>query len=149
MANVSNLEPVSHLAELTFSCATPETETLAQLRALHANIAGISFRFSTDPRFPAEIEEALLLGEYAAEQEHALDEYNRVDFMLPAGIAILVKLNGSRAEVLRQVGRYAQFPQVAAILLITTQPEHWLPDVLNGKPMAAHTICSASVARCS
>lgn len=55
-------------------------------------------------------------------REHRLDEKNIPDFYVPAeGIAIEVKIKGSRFAIYKQCERYAAFDQVHAVVLITNR----------------------------
>ena len=65
-------------------------------------------------------------------REHRLDRKNRVDFFAN-GIAIEVKIQGSAKNIYDQCWRYAEFPTVEAVVLVTSKTVT-LPDTLNGKP---------------
>lgn len=67
-------------------------------------------------------------------REYRLDASNRVDFLV-GDIGIEVKVKGSNASVVRQLHRYATFPAIKGLLLVTTLPRHRVPDVLLGKPV--------------
>lgn len=82
------------------------------------------------------------------DREHDLsDGRSRVDLWHPtAGIALEVKINSSRADVIRQLTRYAHCPEVAGIILITTRARHHhLPAELNGKPTRLLTLIEAGI----
>lgn len=48
----------------------------------------------------------------------------RIDFLLPGGLGIEVKVKGHTAAVQRQLHRYARDPHITHLLLITTRREH-------------------------
>ncbi len=55
---------------------------------------------------------------------------------LAGGIGIEVKVAGSPPEVGRQLRRYAAFPQIEALLLVTTRARHLrMPTEIAGKPV--------------
>lgn len=73
------------------------------------------------------------------EREHGLGR-DRVDFFLDfqpeGGIALEVKIDGSLSSVTRQLHRYAQHPDVRAIVLVTTRAMHdRMPPEMGGKPL--------------
>ena len=63
-------------------------------------------------------------------REHHLGDTDRPDFYLPeymhakSGIVIEVKVQGSPAQVTRQLDRYAAYDAVTEILLLTTRSKH-------------------------
>ncbi len=65
-------------------------------------------------------------------REYHLDEKNIPDFFLESGLAIEVKIKGSRKHIYKQCDRYLQFDQVKALLLITSRAMS-LPEEVNGK----------------
>lgn len=76
---------------------------------------------------------------YCFEREFALNGRDRPDFVvgLAPVIAIELKVKSSPAEVMRQLARYAEHPDVSGMLLITTRSAHTsLPATLGGKPLA-------------
>lgn len=69
-------------------------------------------------------------------REHVASPHDRLDFLLPGGVGIEVKVDGSLAAVTRQLHRYAQRDEITALLVVTSRRRHArLPDVLNGKPV--------------
>lgn len=70
------------------------------------------------------------------EREYHLGRQSIVDFMFPDGLAVEVKIKGSRNNLIRQLHRYAGFDEVTAILLITTKATFLtMPDEISGKPI--------------
>lgn len=67
-------------------------------------------------------------------REVRLSNEDIVDFMLPGGIAVEVKLNkAKKREVFRQCKRYCEHPQVKVIVLITATIMGFPPEI-EGKP---------------
>lgn len=107
-------------------------------QAIHALVASGRFDLTTEQATQAGIERLLLM-EYAPSlisREHRLGPGDRPDFLV-AG-AIVVEVKGHRHQqgpVLRQLGRYAAYPEVEAILLATSRAMR-MPAELGGKPVA-------------
>lgn len=57
-------------------------------------------------------------------REHHLDHLNRPDFFHPDGVAVEVKVDGSRYVVARQLARYLRHQDVDYVLLVTTRYGH-------------------------
>ena len=84
------------------------------------------------------ISELLFANKISHEREYRLSKRDIVDFWLPdhgGGNAIIeVKMNGARAaDVYRQLARYAAFPTVGRVFLVTNKAMG-LPKEINGKP---------------
>ncbi len=74
-------------------------------------------------------------------REYRLDSKSIVDFMFPDGLAVEIKIKGTRNAMIRQLHRYAGFEEVAAILLITTKATFLtLPDEISGTPIFGRRI---------
>jgi hypothetical protein len=76
-------------------------------------------------------------------REHNLGgDFGRIDFYLPEHrYGIELKVKGSPSEVLRQLHRYAQCPQIAALIFVTGRPRlAFAPMALNGKPVLTASI---------
>jgi hypothetical protein len=70
------------------------------------------------------------------EREKCLSKASRVDFWFPDGVALEVKTEGAYTAVLRQLHRYAEHPDVRAVILATTRELHRrMPESLCGKPV--------------
>ncbi|TAJ46053.1 MAG: hypothetical protein EPO54_06225 [Brevundimonas sp.] len=66
--------------------------------------------------------------------EHRLSSRDIPDFFI-LGIVIEVKMNRSReADVLRQLSRYADHPEVLELILLTNRAVR-APATINGKPL--------------
>lgn len=106
-----------------------------------AEVAAILRRRRFNYANEAQLQEgiALVLHEegIAFRREASLGPGDRPDFLLDGGIVIEVKVGGGLPALTRQVHRYAQFPSVAAILVVTTKMQHRGigTDALAGKPV--------------
>lgn len=68
-------------------------------------------------------------------REHRLDEKNIPDlFCQYHGIAVEVKIKGSKKDIYRQLLRYSQFAEVK-ILILCTNKALGLPPLIGGKPV--------------
>lgn len=82
-------------------------------------------------------------------REVRLDQHNRIDFVIdvelvPVGVE--VKIHSSRADVVRQLTRYAAFPEIQELLLVTTKAiHHNIPTELNGKPVVLCSLVGAAL----
>lgn len=66
-------------------------------------------------------------------REVALGDGDRIDFLCDR-LGIEVKVDGSISEVTRQLWRYAQRPEIDALMLVTVRAKHiGLPREINGK----------------
>lgn len=75
------------------------------------------------------------------EREYRLGSKSIVDFMFPDGLAVEVKIKGTRNALIRQLYRYTDFDEVTAILLITTKATFLtMPDEMGGKPIYGRRI---------
>jgi len=60
-------------------------------------------------------------------------------------IAVEMKVAGSRADVLRQLHRYAQFDGIEGIVLVTTKAPRPMPGTLNGKPVMVASLLNGAL----
>ena len=81
------------------------------------------------------IAEMLAREEIPFEREVRLSAHDRIDFLCES-IGVEVKVDGSLAEVTRQLHRYAQSDRVSELLLVTTRSRHKpMPPAFAGKPI--------------
>lgn len=111
---------------------TPEFETPTLLRALQASqIPHIS---------EVELQEGVAklldgLG-ISYQKEFVLNAEDRIDFLLPGGVGLEIKIQESLTDVTRQLHRYAQCEQITALVLLTTRMAHRrMPGSIGGKPV--------------
>lgn len=94
----------------------------------------------SDTRFnfnnEAELQAALAqhLASFQPRAEVRLNEKDRIDFVIE-GVGIEVKVDGTRAEVLRQLHRYANSGLLDALILVTTCTRHTVPETINSIPV--------------
>lgn len=68
------------------------------------------------------------------EHEYKLAPRNRIDFLTAGGVGIEVKKGKPYSvDVLRQIERYTQFPEVRGIILVIERYQD-VPAEVNGKP---------------
>lgn len=78
-------------------------------------------------------------------REAILDARCRIDFLVD-GVGIECKVAGSRAEVLRQLTRYADFDEIEALVLVTCIASHTrLPDEIDGKKLRVVNLALAGL----
>lgn len=97
----------------------PEPTAVAELLAQH------DFHAAGEHELQAAIEHVLLAHEVPHQREYSLSPSDRVDFLagdVGDGLALEVKVAGSRASVLSQLHRYAQHARVSAVLLVALRP---------------------------
>ncbi|WP_431976027.1 hypothetical protein [Micromonospora haikouensis] len=83
------------------------------------------------------LDEVLRAAGVVADREVRLTARERIDFLLPSGLGVEVKVAGSPGAVHRQMARYAAQPSIRALLLVTTRPTHLqgLPAGIGGVPV--------------
>lgn len=84
---------------------------------------------------------SVALPPFVARREESLSRRDRPDFIVEfcgLNIAVEVKIKGARNAVLRQLGRYAEHDDIAAIVLASGKRTllSGIPNVLHGKPVA-------------
>lgn len=116
---------------LTLEAPSP-TLALAELREA---LSQFMFRFHTEDDLQQGITQALMARGYDPQREVILGPKDRVDILVN-DLAIEVKIDGSYADLLRQVQRYLKHDQVKGALVFGTPA--WinrLPVELEGKPL--------------
>ncbi|HKS98362.1 MAG TPA: hypothetical protein VJT31_02435 [Rugosimonospora sp.] len=95
------------------------------------------FGYANEREFHAGIEAVLRAAAIATQREVVLSPRDRIDFLLPGGLGIEVKLAGTPGDVLRQLRRYAASPLVTGLLLVTSRARHvhGLPERLDDTPL--------------
>ena len=77
----------------------------------------------------------------ACSREHRFDKCDRVDFLTAGGLAIELKVDGTRNAAMRQLMRYAEQSAVESLLLITSRSRHLgMPATLRGKPLTTYHV---------
>ena len=79
-------------------------------------------------------------------REFPLGDAGRIDFLVCGSIGLEVKVKGSNSEVIRQIQRYAERPEITEIVVVTTRAVHInLPSRLRGKPVTVVCLWEAAL----
>jgi hypothetical protein len=105
---------------------------------LFETLSRARFHFNTETDLQNGIEQ-WLTGKFEFRREVELNDADRIDFLVGA-VGVEVKIGGSRADVIRQLHRYAQCDQIEALLLVTTRVRHEMPDTINNKPLRTFSL---------
>lgn len=85
-------------------------------------------------------------GELARREVVLSDGRSRIDLLTDAGVGIEVKVDGSWANVVRQLIRYAKCDEVTELILVTTRVRHHsIPTVIDGKPVHLLSLIGAAL----
>lgn len=100
------------------------------------------FTFQNEAELQAGIERALATDGVTFQREAALNERDRIDFLVLGTLGVEVKIKGGANSVIRQIHRYA-CSSVEAVLLVTSSLKlaAALPSEMNGKQV--YTFCLA------
>jgi hypothetical protein len=94
------------------------------------------FAFSTEEDLQAGIALALTEEGIPFEREVVLSRQDRIDFLLPGGLGLEVKVGWSISALTRQLHRYAQLEAISALVVVVTQTRLLnLPLEIAGKPL--------------
>jgi hypothetical protein len=84
---------------------------------------------------------AAVLAPLGPAREVRVGARDRIDFLLPGGIGVEVKIDGSLSALTRQAHRYAQRAEIAALIIVTNRHRlAQLPDTISGKPVRVVTV---------
>lgn len=108
--------------------------TSAQIAEL---IGCIHFSFGREVDLQDKIATVLTHHGVAFHREHSLSAADRIDFLAAGGLGIEVKIGGRRADLLRQLYRYAGHQAIGELLVVTSLTRHLAgaPAELLGKPV--------------
>lgn len=83
------------------------------------------------------IKQVLKMGAVRFKHECQLSEKDRPDFFVEGLVAIEVKMNAAKDDVVLQLGRYANLPQVRALIIATPKSTSLvgLPNEILGTPL--------------
>lgn len=116
------------------------------LRSIVETLPRFSYNFASETVLHEGIAKVLTEAGIGFEREFVAGPKDRFDFLVPPGVVIEAKVQGSMSEPLSQVSRYAQRDDVSAVVLVTTR--FWgrmkVPDKLHGKPFRLLQIRRAS-----
>jgi hypothetical protein len=104
--------------------------------AIESALLAHRFRLTRELDLQLGIAEVLSRVGVAFEREVRLGDAGTIDFLAAGGLGIEVKIDGSLADVTRQVHRYAQRPEIVSLMLVTTMMRHRaLPASFADKPI--------------
>lgn len=104
----------------------------------------LRFRYCDETDLQVGLDGALRNLGYDALREVILSPTDRIDFLID-GVGIEVKVKGPSAAVTRQLARYAEHPEIEALILVTTRLRHQPPRELNGKPVLVVALTMAGL----
>ena len=114
------------------------------VRVVCAALTGQRFRFSSERDLQDGIEQTLNRLSIPNKREARLTNEERVDFLV-GRVAVEVKTKGNRVSVMRQLSRYAECPDVDAIVLVTAKQTLGCPSSIGGKPITVVRIWSGAL----
>lgn len=101
---------------------------------IEKSLRNARFTFTNEKELQQGIYEHLSVA-FDVQREVTLSDTDRIDFMV-GNIGVEVKVDGSRANLLRQLYRYSQSSQVAGLILVTNRARfNEMPNSLNDKPL--------------
>ena len=94
------------------------------------------FRHTSEDALQRAIVQVLTNEGIPFEREVKLGPKDRIDFMLPGGVGIELKVKGSATNVARQLQRYAKSDRITALVLVTSRLQAGVQlDAYLGKPV--------------
>lgn len=105
-------------------------------------LRGYRYPISTEAALQLAVAKVLTDAGIRFERELVIDPTNRLDFYLPDfKLALELKIDGSAAEVTRQLFRYVQDDRVAFVVLMTSVYRHArVPHEMRGKGIDVITL---------
>src|SRR3954447_21299229 len=91
----------------------------AELERIVATIAAHAFTFTDEGELQVGL--GTVLAPLGALREVRCGPTDRIDFLLPGGIGVEVKIDGSLSALTRQVHRYAQRKEIGALIIVTNR----------------------------
>lgn len=115
-----------------------ETETRDRCREIATIILNHRYIWSSEEDLQDSLERVFKVAQIAYEREVELSEKGgRIDFMLEGLIGVEVKVQGSPAEVTRQLVRYCDRPEIGGLILVTGRLRlSKMPQTIRNKPVA-------------
>lgn len=102
-----------------------------QASKIYKLLSNVKLPCETETALQSAIEQAFLAEKIEFTREFVLDKKNRVDFF-SRGVALEVKIKGAAKSIYRQIERYASFPIVTDIILVTSKSLGF-PATIDGK----------------
>ena len=103
------------------------------MRQIAQAISSFRIRMSSEDQAQADIEEALRRKGVVFEAQKVLSPKDRIDAFCD-GIAVEIKVKGTRAAIMRQLVRYAKLPEVGAVMLVSGVAWPFQGGDIEGKP---------------
>lgn len=105
-----------------------------EVDGLLAKLSQYEYPLGSELALQNHVEEVLKAEGVAYKREHRFSATDRIDF-LATEIGIECKVKGGPSDVLSQLLRYADRPEVSSVILLTTRHTHRFPmQELRGKP---------------
>ncbi len=102
-------------------------------------LGGMNYRsFSNESELQEQVEDRLRASGIKFRSQVPATKRDRFDILLPGGIVLELKTNGSASALLSQLERYAQHEDVTAIVVVTSRSSHRQIEVVHevyGKPV--------------
>ena len=120
---------LAYVREVARLCGSTEWDVAAVIDCLsHARLP-----LDDEKLLQVAMAEAFIAARIPFEREVQLSERDCLDFLIPGGIAVEVKIKGGRHAIYRQCARYCALPAVTALILATSLPMA-LPERIQDKP---------------
>jgi hypothetical protein len=101
-------------------------------------LAGYRLPVSNEKAMQDAVESALRAENLPFERE-VKREADRIDFLVGGVVGVELKVKGAAGDVQRQLERYATWPEVTSLVLVTSKGAHRvLPRIVGGKPLLIH-----------
>lgn len=108
-------------------------------------IAAHRFRYADEDQLQDGLADALVAAGFDVRREVRLNARDRID-LLVGRVGVEVKVAGAPSSVWRQLRRYAESPEVDALVLVTSRMRHTsFPDEVGGKPVAVVSLAGAGL----
>ncbi len=107
------------------------------VEAIHSALTGHAIRTTDEGELGSAVAQLLTEAGVPFEREFRLSPRDRIDFMV-GSVGVELKVDGSIAELIRQLDRYAKHDVVSGLVLVSTRRKHlYLPTELQGKRVTA------------
>lgn len=105
-------------------------------------IRSFRIRLSSESQAQSDIEEAMRRGGIPFEAQKRLTARDRPDLFCD-GVAVEIKVKGSRTQIWRQLERYAALPDVSGVVLVAGVAWPFSESEIFGKPFRAVSLSLA------
>ena len=115
---------------------------MQQVEDIHKILSKVRFSLENEKETQMQIEQTLGKNNVANKREFELDENSVIDFMIPGGIGIEVKIKGQKKAIYKQCERYCSFESITSLILVTSRSLGMLREI-NNKPVYVINISRA------